>query len=43
MVCGWHAGQSVALAEGRRFQYVFTTGYEVVAYEASYLEDQSAA
>ncbi len=37
------AGQSVALAEGRRFQYVFTTGYEVVAYEASYLEDQSAA
>lgn len=32
------AGQSVALAEGRRFQYVFTDGYEVVAYEASYLE-----
>ena len=37
------AGQSVALAEGRRFQYVFTEGYEVVAYEASYLEDEDGA
>lgn len=33
------AGQAVALAEGRRFQYVFTKGYEVVDYEASYLEE----
>jgi hypothetical protein len=33
------AGAAVALAEGRRFQYVSTRDYKVIAYDITYLPD----